>query len=136
MEKDKLVPGWGFYIDEDTHYLVEFSTKKDDWACSYIYQILTIPPIGHKLFDPIFRHERQHAFVYALVSRNKIFWWFWEWFFSVNLFNGFEELWVAFRSRSLRVFLKEPGNIIYSVYSITLLVLVCLVFLVVLDYWR
>ena len=129
MEKDKLVPAWGFYIDQDTQYIVEFSPEKDYWSSQYRYQCLVIPPLDHKLFVPVFRHERQHTFVNDLVSRNKFLLWFWSWFFSIHLFNGFEELWVAFRSRSLRVFLKEPGNILNVGWSIALVLLVIGIFL-------
>lgn len=127
MEKEKLIPGWGFYIDRDTNYLVEFSSKKDDWACSYVYQILTIPPIDHKLFAPIFRHERQHVFVNDFVSRNRIVLGFWNWLFQPLLFNSFEELWIAFRSKSLCLYLREPANLIWVCYSIGLVIVILVI---------
>ncbi len=112
MNDIELISGSGFFYEKKTQYLVYFSENKHDWSCNNFFKFLIIAPLDHPLFHETLRHEIQHALFFNYFNRNKILYFIWYIIFSDILFGGFEELWVCYKSKSLKNYFPHLGNMI------------------------
>ena len=92
----------GYWINLETGYRIEFSTKKLDWSCDSYDQLIILPPLEHPQFPGTFRHELIHAKVNNwFLNKPYFFWRFFLFLTSAWLFDGFYELFVNIKARTV-----------------------------------